>query len=208
MIRIVSLDRQPLMRRGVEAALGEHPDLVHAGGASDPGALWPLLYRTDPDVVLLGVDEPGPALELCLRLKRRPLAPRVVLYANPEPALAVPATLARADALADKSKPTGDLLGAIRDAAAGRGRLPAVSPREQAVAAARLDACDHAIFAMTLAGTPPGEIAATLRLDGRELARRTDAIVARLARPAPSPRRGRSRREGRSPAFGRGPLPA
>jgi hypothetical protein len=28
MIRIVSLDRQPLMRRGVEAALREQPDLL------------------------------------------------------------------------------------------------------------------------------------------------------------------------------------
>jgi DNA-binding NarL/FixJ family response regulator len=204
MIRIVSLDRQPLMRRGVEAALREQPDLVPVGAASEPADLWPLLYRTDPDVVLLGVDVPAAALELCLRVKRRPLPPRVVLYANANTALAVPAALARADGLADKSKPTADLLSVIRAAAAGRDALPPVAPREQAAAVARLDARDHAIFAMTLAGTPPVEIASTLRLGRREVGERTAAIVARLARPEQRPRRGRRSR----PAFGGRPLPA
>ena len=73
MIRIVTLDRQPLMRRGVESALREQPDLELAGAASDSGELWPLLYRTDPDLVLTGVEDPGESLALCLRLKRRPL---------------------------------------------------------------------------------------------------------------------------------------
>jgi DNA-binding NarL/FixJ family response regulator len=106
MIRIVTLDRQPLMRRGVEAALRDQPGFVPVGAAADPAELWPLLYRTDPDVVLLGVDESRAAFEVCLRLTRRPPRPRVVLYADGDAALVLPATLARADGIADKARPT------------------------------------------------------------------------------------------------------
>jgi hypothetical protein len=71
--------------------------------------------------------------------------------------------------------------------AAGAQSLPPVVPREHVAAAAKLDAADHPIFAMRLAGTPSAEIAATLRITRSELSERTAAIVTRLARPQPRP---------------------
>jgi DNA-binding NarL/FixJ family response regulator len=114
-----------------------------------------------------------------------------VLFAEPEPALVLAATIAGADGVADRSLPLHDLLGTIRTVAAGEQSLPPVVPREQAAAAAKLDAADHPSFAMRLARTPSAEIAATLRITRSELSERTAAIVTRLARPQhrPEPRR-------------------
>jgi DNA-binding NarL/FixJ family response regulator len=189
MIRVVTLDRHPLMRLGLGAALGAQRDLVELGAAADARELWPLLYRADPHVVVIG--ECDAALAVCLRIRRRPLAPRVVLYAEPDPALVVAATIAGADGIADRALPLHDLLTTIRTVASGTPALPPVVPREQVVAAARLDPADHPIFAMRLAGTASAEIAATLRMTRSELSGRTAAIVTRLARPEPrkEPRR-------------------
>jgi DNA-binding NarL/FixJ family response regulator len=189
MIRVVTLDRQPLMRLGLGAALGAQRDLVELGAAAGERELWPLLYRADPHVVVIGECES--ALAACLRIKRRPLAPRVVLYAQDDAALVPAATIAGADGVADRSRPMHDLLTTIRTVAGGAPALPPLAPGEQVVAAALLDAADHPIFAMRLAGTPSAEIAATLRISRSELSERTAAIVARLARPQPreEPRR-------------------
>ena len=191
MIHVVTLDQQPLMRLGLDAALRDQPDLVQLGAAADERELWPLLYRTDPHVVVLG--ESNASLALCRRIKRRPFAPRVVLYADPDASLLVGATLAKADGIAGRSQPAHDLLWAIRTAAAGRPALPALLPRAQAAAAARLEPGDHPIFAMTLAGTAPAEIAGTLGLSRSELAERTVAILARLSQPDRSPAGGLDR---------------
>ena len=51
------------------------PGIVPVGAVADRHALWPLLYRTDPDVVV--VDD----LQLCLTVRARHPRPRVVLYA-------------------------------------------------------------------------------------------------------------------------------
>jgi hypothetical protein len=92
-----------------------------------------------------------------------------------------------------------ELLCTIRAAAAGRPALPAVLPRAQAAAAARLEPDDHPIFAMRLAGTAPAEIADTLGLTRSELADRTAAILGRLARPAQPPERDPKPRRPRRP---------
>ena len=191
MIHVVTFDQQPLTRVGLDAALGAQSDLVALGAATEPRELWPLLYRTDPHVVLLGESDATPAL--CLRIKRRALAPRVVLYADADPATVVAAAVAGADGIAGRSQSIPELLATIRGVAAGRRLLPPVAPRAQAAAGARLEPADRPIFAMRLAGTAPAEIAATLGLGRSELSERTAAIVARLSRPAP-PRELDSRR--------------
>jgi DNA-binding NarL/FixJ family response regulator len=196
MIHLVTLDQQPLMRVGLDAALRDQPDLVALGAAADQRELWPLLYRSDPHVVLLGESEE--MLTLCLRIKRRPLAPRVVLYADLDPAMMVASAVAGADGIAGRSQPMQELLATIRCVAAGRQVLPPVAPRAQAAAGARLEPADRPIFAMRLAGTAPAEIAATLGLGRSELSERTAAIVARLSRPAPPVELDRRRRRAQS----------
>ena len=129
MIRVAILDPHPAMRAGLEAILRERRGIVPVGAAADRHALWPLLYRTDPDVVI--VDQ----LQLCLTVRARHPRPRVVLYAAGAGFDAiVPAAFAGAAAIVDKACGTHELLAAIR----GERALPAITPRLQRRAAARL----------------------------------------------------------------------
>jgi DNA-binding NarL/FixJ family response regulator len=182
MIRVAIVDRQPTVRAGLEAILGAQPDMVAVGGAADRRELWPLLHRARPDVVVLDAS-PGPdALALCLQITSRLLGPRVVLFdSDVTHDKLVPAALAGADAMADKAGDVRDLLQAIRTVARGEAALPRITPRLQNDAARRLEAEDHAIFAMRLAGTAPGDIAATIGLSAREVDVRSAAILAALA---------------------------
>jgi len=182
MIRVAIVDRHATVRAGLEAILGAQPDMVAVGAAAGARDLWPVLHRARPDVVVLDAS-PGPdALALCLQITSRLLGPRVVLFANDlSNDAVVPAALAGADAIADKAGDVRELLHAIRAVARGEDALPRITPRLQNDAALRLAPQDHAIFAMRLAGTAPGDIAATIGLTTRELDVRSAAILAALA---------------------------
>src|SRR5690348_7700855 len=140
MIRIVTMDRHPLVHAGVSAVLRDRPGLEHAGGARDRYALWPLLQRTHPDVVLL--EAAGDGLDLCLRLKDRPSPPRVVLHGAGD-GDAVAAAFAGADAVLDRAAPVRELIETVREP-----RLPEIGARRRARAAEPLEPTDRAIFAM------------------------------------------------------------
>ena len=143
MTRVAILDRHPAVRAGLHALLRSVPGLAFAGSASHRRELLPLLYRTDPDVLL--VDE----LELVRRVKTEAPRTRVVLYvAEPSAELMLAATIAGADGVLDKSASERELLCALR----GEPALPPVTLQVQARAAARLDPRDRPIFAMRLAG--------------------------------------------------------
>jgi DNA-binding NarL/FixJ family response regulator len=164
-IRVAILDPHPAMRAGLETILHAAPGIVPVGAAGDRHALRPLLYRTDPDVVI--VDD----LHVCLALSARL---RVVLYADG--AAIVPAAFAGAAAIVDKAAATHELLAAVR----GERALPPITPRQQRSAAARLGGIDRAILAMRLAGTPDREIATTVGMSRRDLRARYAAILAAL----------------------------
>ncbi len=196
MIRVAILDRHPTVRAGAEALLRGQHDLVPVGSAADPQALWTLLNRTRPDVVLLGLEgHGGDELGLCLRIRTRLLGPRVVLHvAEPSTELIVPATLARADGMVGKAAEVRELLHVLRAVAGGEPLLPALTPRLQADAGARLDPHDRAIFAMRLAGTRSRDIATTVGLSGPALDARVRSLIATLADPEPQPARAPDRR--------------
>jgi DNA-binding NarL/FixJ family response regulator len=178
MIGVAVLDPHPATRAGLERLVAETPGLVGAGAAGDPRALWPLLYRADPDVLLLGADRPAEALRLCLRVRGRQFRARVVVYA-PHTGFdtMVPATFAGAHAVVDKAAGLAELLAAVRAPAP---RLPALTPLMQRRAAARLEPLDRAILAMTLAGTPAREIARVVGLGSVALAARRARLLAVL----------------------------
>ena len=158
--------------------LRAHPDLAPAGCAAHPRELLPLLYRADPDVLLL--DDPGLALHV------KPEAPRTrypVYASRPSPELILAAKLAGADGVVDKAADMRELLGAIRAVAAGERVLPCVAPRLRSRVAARLEARDRPIFAMRLAGTSARDMAAMIGLSVSALNARIEAIVAQLAGP-------------------------
>jgi DNA-binding NarL/FixJ family response regulator len=187
MIDVAILDDHPAVRAGLEAILAPEPDLRPVGFASREDELWPVLTRTRPAIVVLGVHHPErDGLSLCLHIKRQREPPSVVLYSAYTPtAQVVAAAVAGADAIVNKSSPFGTLLEAIRAVAPPSRSAPVVSPRMRAEAAARLDPSDHAILAMRLAGSPPPEIATTLGVPESAVADRIAAILERLG-PASS----------------------
>jgi DNA-binding NarL/FixJ family response regulator len=178
MIRVAILDRHPAVRAGLDALIRGRTGFVAAGSAADPRDLAAMLYRTDPDVVVL--DE----LDLVARAKTAAPRTRVVLYlAGATPELLLASTIAGADGMVDKAADVGELLRALREVASGERALPEVPPQRRARAAARLDPRDRPIFAMRLAGTSPREIAAVAGMTVAALNARVQAIVAQLAAP-------------------------
>ena len=171
MIRVVVADRHPATCAGVNAILAEHAGIVGVGTAADRELLWPLLYRTDPDVVVL--DD----LRTCLTVRARHPRSRAVLHVDGAFGLVVPARLAGAHALVDKACTPAELVQAVR----GEHELPPVTARSQRQAAEPLGGADRAILAMRLAGTPDREIARIVGLDPRALGARIAAIVSGAA---------------------------
>ena len=180
MIRVAIFDRHLAVRVGLDTVLRAAPGLAPVGSAAEPADLVALLYRTDPDVVVL--DD----LAVARRMKSEAPRTRVVLYATQvTPELVLAAAVAGAHAVVDKTTDTRELTEAIRAVAAGERALPAVAPGEQARAARRLDPRDRPIFAMRLAGTSPREIAAVVGLGVAALNARLQAIAAQLV-PVPA----------------------
>ena len=93
MIRVAIVDDHPAVRLGLKTALAAEPGLVPVGAGSSAAALGPLLYRTDPDVVLLDYQLPdGDGLTLCRELKVAVPARKVILYsAFADASMTVPA---------------------------------------------------------------------------------------------------------------------
>jgi DNA-binding NarL/FixJ family response regulator len=182
MIRLLIVDDHPAMRAGLTAVLRAEPGIVPLGTASSEEDLGPMLSRTRPDVVLLDYHLPGAdGLKLCRRLKRELPAPAVLLYsAYADGAMVVPAILAGADGLMNKSAPAPELFDALRAVARGDRVLPPVPRALVEAAGHRVDAEDLPILAMMVDGTPPAEIAGALRRDVRDVARRIDVMIERL----------------------------
>jgi DNA-binding NarL/FixJ family response regulator len=173
---VAVLDPHPVVRAGIASTVNGQRDMTLAGAVADARELGPLLYRARPDVLLLD------RLSLCMRIKRRVPAPRVVIWAvEPTSDLIVPAVMAGADAVADKGGDLIELLDAIRAVARGDAPLPPITPRLQARAGARLGMQDRAIFAMTNAGTSRSDTARVVGLSTAELEFRLAAIVASLS---------------------------
>ena len=189
MIRVILVDDHPAMRAGLTAVLRSEPGIVALGAASSADDLPLTLNRTRPDVVLLDYHLPGTdGLTICRQLKRTVPAPAVLLYsAYADASLVVPALLAGADGMLHKSAPAPELFDAIRTVARGDRVLPSVDREMLEAAGAELDPQDLPILGMTIEGTPPAEIAATLRLDPAELSGRIDAMVQRLRVDVPAP---------------------
>jgi DNA-binding NarL/FixJ family response regulator len=168
-IRVAVLDRHPAVRHGVAAMLGGAPGFAFAGAVADRRDLDGLVYRTDPDIVIVD--------DLSARVQGRA---RVVLYAaSVTPELLLAARVAGVAAVVDKAD--GDLLITLRRVHAGAAEVPPVDPVQHARLASRLDPRDRPIFAMRLAGTAPRDIASVAGLGVAALNARLAAIVRVLA---------------------------
>jgi DNA-binding NarL/FixJ family response regulator len=180
--RIVIVDPQPAVRAGLAALLRAEPGLVPVGAAGSAEEALETVARTAPDLVLL---EPllgtGDGLQLIRRITGAEAAPRVVAYTEVgDPALEVALRVAGADGLVDKQAPPEELFEALRIVARGRTALPLVTPAALRAAAARVESDDLALLAMLVDRTPTADVADTLRLDPRRMARRVEHLLARL----------------------------
>jgi DNA-binding NarL/FixJ family response regulator len=187
--RVVIVDPQPAVRAGLAALLRGEPGLVPVGAAGSAEEALETVRRTSPDLVLL---EPllgtGDGLQLIRRITGAEAAPRVVAYTEVgDPALEVALRVAGADGLVDKQAAPEELFEALRTVARGRTSLPLVTPAALRAAAARVESDDLALLAMLVDRTPTADVADTLRLDPRRMARRVERLLARLRPRAGTP---------------------
>jgi DNA-binding NarL/FixJ family response regulator len=129
MIRVLVVDDHPVLRAGLEAVLRGEPGFRCVGGAADGAAMWRLLRRTRPDVVVLdhrlGTED---GIELCRALRVEPVPPAVLLYtADPNAGLRTEALDAGAAGIVDKAVGVDVLFDAIRVAGRRPGSAAAVA---------------------------------------------------------------------------------
>ena len=186
MVRVAIVDRRLAVRHGYEAILRSQGGFASVGSASGRRDLWPLAYRTDPELVLVGEPDGEDQLALCLDVAAKLPRARVVVVAE-DPGLALAAAFARVDGVVPATADVCALLDVLRAAARGEHCLPAVPAAVQRRAAARLGTHDRAILAMRLAGTAERDIAVTVGLRRGQLAGRYARIVAALRGGAVTP---------------------
>jgi len=186
-LRIAIIDPQPAVRAGLAMLLRAEPGLVPVGAAAGAADAHALLARERPDVVLLEQHlRDGDGIGLARRLKAEGHPVRIVMYTTPPHAeIALLARVAGADGLVDKAAPPAELFEAIRRVARGESALPPVTRAELDAAAHRVEPDDLALLAMLVDRTSPADVAETLHMDRRRVAKRTERLLGRLRRPAP-----------------------
>jgi DNA-binding NarL/FixJ family response regulator len=177
--RIAIVDPQPAVRAGLTMLLRTEPGLIPVGSAAGADDGFELVDRLRPAVVLLEhrlLD--GDGLALCRRLKTLSHSPRVIIYTSEIDALM--ARVAGADGLVDKATEPAELFEAIRVVARGGIAHPPLEREDLDAAAHLIDPEDLALLAMLVDGTSTGDVAETLRLDRRKVARRIERMLGRL----------------------------
>lgn len=193
MLRVVVIDDHPALRAGLRAVLDTEPGILYVGESDgDEESVWPVLRRTRPDLVLLDYHLPhGDGLQLCYRIKQEVPAPHVAIFtAYASPTLALPATLAGADALLAKEMRAPDLFEALRRVNRGERILPPISRTVFEEAGAKLDPDARALMGVLLDGSTIAEAGKALRVEPREVRIAVQRILRSLRLDVPAARGG------------------
>ena len=181
LIKVLIVDDHPAVRAGLRSVLRHEPGLVPIGEAVTAREAMEKAGE-EPDVVLADYhlpDEDG--LVLCTRLKAQEPSTRVLIYsAYAGAGLAVPALVAGADGLVDKSSLGRHLFDAIRRVARGGHAFPEISPEHLRAAAERLAPEDVPVLGMLVDRTTHEDIAATLGIEPWQLQARLLSMIGRL----------------------------
>lgn len=183
LIRVVVVEDHPAMRAGIRAVLDAAPDLQFVGEAAEANELWPVLTRTDPDVVLVDFHLPGEdGLLLCHRIKRAAPAPHVVVYsAYADKSLVAPAMLAQADALVAKHASSAVLCEALREVVHEPRPAPELAPELRKRLVALLEPDEVALAGLLLLRTPTDELVRTTGSSPEELSERVETLLRRIS---------------------------
>jgi DNA-binding NarL/FixJ family response regulator len=171
MIRLVLSDDHPVVRAGMRALLEAETDLSVVAEASSAEEAVSLATTPGVDLVLMDLQFPGrlQGVDATRRIRSTPGAPRVLVLTNYDTdADILGAIEAGASGYLLKDAPPGELVAAIRAAAAGESALaPAVASRldaSQRSADQRLTVREAEVLALVAAGSTNREIGQALFL--------------------------------------------
>jgi DNA-binding NarL/FixJ family response regulator len=170
-IRLVLSDDHPVVRAGMRALLEAEPDLTVVAEASSAEEAVTLASTPGVDLVLMDLQFPGrlQGVDATRRIRSTPGAPRVLVLTNYDTdADILGAIEAGASGYLLKDAPPGELVAAIRAAAAGESALaPAVASRLDASQRSpdqRLTVRESEVLALVAAGSTNREIGQALFL--------------------------------------------
>lgn len=177
MIRILVVDDQELVRRGIVALLGFEPDLAVVAQAGDGEACLELLRQQAVDVVLMDIRMPRlNGLEALRRLRAEGIAvPVVLLTTFDEPLTLAQGRAAGAQACLLKDIDQEGLVSAIRTVAAG-GVVEAARSEPSALFTRR----ELAVIRELCAGKQNKEIAQALQLSAGTVRNYVSLILEKL----------------------------
>ena len=189
MIRVAVVDDHPAVRVGLDALLRSEPGVVPVGAAERPQEVPPLIYRTQPDVVLLDYQLPGEdGLTVCRRITAEVPAPAVLIYsAFADASLIVPAIVAGAVGIVHKGRMGHELFEALRLAARGESAMPPVSPDLMETAALALAPEDVPVLGMLIERLPKRDIRQVLGCSPAELNQRVARMLKAMRAPTTVP---------------------
>lgn len=194
MTRVLVVDDHPVVLAGLTAMIDANDDLEVVGSATTVAGALALPVDLGPDLCVLDLQLPdGDGISLGIAAKQRWPGTRVlVLTMSAEPAAVMRSLSADLDGYVMKDADPGELLAAIRSAAAGavvlgRGAsrtiiaaavaLPAIEPL------AALDARDREILDLLVRGKHTNEIARELFLAPKTIRNRISDILGKLGVP-------------------------
>lgn len=187
-LRIFCVDPHPVVCAGLTALSREEDALAFVGSASEVETALEQVTARRPDMVILDPELLGPeGFALCRRLKSALPQARMVLYTANAASIALQARVAGADGLLDKGTAPGELFETLRVIGRGGSFLPPLNPADLEAAAHRVDPEDLALLAMLADRTDAADVADTLRVDRRGLARRIERMLPRLRNVRPYP---------------------
>lgn len=185
MSRVFVVDDHATIREAVRLICEQEADLQFVGGAPSAMAALESLDRERPDVLLVDIDLPSSLDFLREAHERRPEARILGLYDESPPRVLQGALAAGAVGVVSKTAETGEFLGAIRRAAAGRPRTSAgpVSGSEGAEgppAFASLSPRERDVLALLAHGRTNAQIATTLGISARTVGTHVGSIYLKL----------------------------
>lgn len=146
MIRVMVADDHPLVRRGLINLLGQHPDIAVVGEAASTVDMVSAVQATEPDVLLLDVNMPGPGfVEVLAELREAiPRVRTLVVSGYGESIYARRALQAGAYGYISKERAEEELVTALRVVARNRRYVgPELADQFAAEAAGAVPRADH-----------------------------------------------------------------